>query len=596
MAIEHSNRLNLVSRGKPPVQPFAVSVPVNRAAIYARKSTDDSDRNIENKSVTRQVDRARAYAEAKGWQVSDEHIYVDDGISGAEYKRRPGLLRMLNHLKQFDVVLMSELSRLGREQTQNAHFLAEIYGKGRKVFFYLTDEELRFKTAVEKFMVGAVSFGAELEREKASQRSRDALERKASKGFNAGGACFGYDNVKVMTTNAQNEQVKSHTDYKINNEQAGTVRAIFRAYADGHGHTTIAKALNGNGLDFGPKGKRRRVLRRDLELIRKRYFDTCNTTSAKRGNRGTGSWAPSAIREILYRERYTGVVPFGTTKTQRPDLRIVTDELWQRVQQRLKEIRAAYIRDGGHWWGKPSTEKYLLSGMGKCASCGKSLSALGGYSGSKTRKRVYYYGCSYYQTRGQTVCDNDHRAHMEWLDTAVIDAISQQVLTPAAIADTIEKASKLVAQELKLNPAKPRELEREAKAIQKELDRFVLAIADGTAPESVIREIRRREDRMKELDGKLATLRAPLPDLSIGEVRAMCSARLERFRALLLGDVPVARQALRKLLLEPLRITPAMSGGRRTLAFEGRTTLGPLVDPTYKGMASRRGFEPRLPP
>jgi DNA invertase Pin-like site-specific DNA recombinase len=91
-------------------------------------------------------------------------MYVDDGISGAEFKKRPGLLRMLNHVTEVDIVVMSELSRLGREQTQTAQILAEIYSKGRRVFFYLDDEELLFKTAVDKFMVGAVAFGAELER------------------------------------------------------------------------------------------------------------------------------------------------------------------------------------------------------------------------------------------------------------------------------------------------------------------------------------------------------------------------------------------------------------------------------------------------
>jgi DNA invertase Pin-like site-specific DNA recombinase len=39
------------------------------AAIYARRSTDDSDRDAEARSTARQVDRARAYAEAHGWTV-----------------------------------------------------------------------------------------------------------------------------------------------------------------------------------------------------------------------------------------------------------------------------------------------------------------------------------------------------------------------------------------------------------------------------------------------------------------------------------------------------------------------------------------------
>ena len=64
------------------------------AAIYARKSTDQLVAD-EAKSVTRQVENARAFAVAKGWTVADAHIYIDDGISGAEFERRPGLQRLL---------------------------------------------------------------------------------------------------------------------------------------------------------------------------------------------------------------------------------------------------------------------------------------------------------------------------------------------------------------------------------------------------------------------------------------------------------------------------------------------------------------------
>ena len=47
---------------------------------------------------------------------------------------------------------------------------------------------------------------------------------------------------------------------------------------------------------------------------------------------------------------------------------------------------------------------------------------------------------------------------------------------------------------------------------------------------------------------------------------------------------------------EPLRISPATIEGRRTLRFEGVTVLGPLLnlDRQHKGLASPRGFEPRL--
>ena len=66
------------------------------ASIYARKSTDQNVSD-EEKSVSRQVERARAYAARKGWTVAEEHVYVGDGISGAEFhEKRPRYLAMMN--------------------------------------------------------------------------------------------------------------------------------------------------------------------------------------------------------------------------------------------------------------------------------------------------------------------------------------------------------------------------------------------------------------------------------------------------------------------------------------------------------------------
>ena len=54
-------------------------------AIYARKSTEKTGVGDQQKSVTRQIYHATAYAAAKGWTVNTDHIYTDDGISGPEF-------------------------------------------------------------------------------------------------------------------------------------------------------------------------------------------------------------------------------------------------------------------------------------------------------------------------------------------------------------------------------------------------------------------------------------------------------------------------------------------------------------------------------
>src|SRR5436190_13962825 len=110
------------------------------AAIYARKSTDQSGVADEQKSVARQVEHARSYATGKGWMVADEHVYVDDGISGAEFANRPGFIRLMDALKPqppFQALVMSEESRLGREAIETAYALKQLVTAGVRVFFYL---------------------------------------------------------------------------------------------------------------------------------------------------------------------------------------------------------------------------------------------------------------------------------------------------------------------------------------------------------------------------------------------------------------------------------------------------------------------------
>jgi len=72
------------------------------AALYARKSTDDSDRNAVARSTQQQIDSATAYAKAKGWTVDPSYMFVDDNISSAEWKPPPGFSALLAALGDDD--------------------------------------------------------------------------------------------------------------------------------------------------------------------------------------------------------------------------------------------------------------------------------------------------------------------------------------------------------------------------------------------------------------------------------------------------------------------------------------------------------------
>jgi DNA invertase Pin-like site-specific DNA recombinase len=90
--------------------------------------------------TSRQVENARAYANANGWLVDEAHIYIDDGISGAEFATRLGLSRLLLALKPesgFQILIVADESRLGRETIETAYVLKQLITAGVRVFSYL---------------------------------------------------------------------------------------------------------------------------------------------------------------------------------------------------------------------------------------------------------------------------------------------------------------------------------------------------------------------------------------------------------------------------------------------------------------------------
>jgi DNA invertase Pin-like site-specific DNA recombinase len=160
------------------------------AAIYARKSTDQSTVAEEQRSISRQIEHARAFAARNGWIVDDAHVFVDDGISGAEFSARPGFVRLLNAVRpraSFQVLIVSELSRLGREQLETGYALKQLSQAGVRIWSYLEGREILLDTPTSKFLMSAVSFAAEMEREKARQRVTDAMVRRAQAGHVTGG-------------------------------------------------------------------------------------------------------------------------------------------------------------------------------------------------------------------------------------------------------------------------------------------------------------------------------------------------------------------------------------------------------------------------
>lgn len=162
-----------------------------RCALYGRRSTDEH----QMASMEVQTEEGQRYIAKNGGTLQPEHVYLDDAISRAEFKKRPGLIALLNAAndKQFDVVIVRDESRLGGDTFRSGLVIQDLLESGIRLFYFYTDEEVTLDGAVDKFMIAARSFAAELEREKTSQRTHEHLLTKARRGYVVGGAVYGYE-------------------------------------------------------------------------------------------------------------------------------------------------------------------------------------------------------------------------------------------------------------------------------------------------------------------------------------------------------------------------------------------------------------------
>ncbi len=573
-----------------------------KAAIYARKSNEEKEKNPANKSVEQQIAEARSYAQKKGWTISEDHIYKDDGIPGSEFENRPDFARLLASVPRrgeqppFDVLIMSELSRLGRDTHRTPFYVAEILDAGIQVWGYLSDVQEKGDSPEARLMTSVRAYSDEAYRIRTGERVRSRLARMAKQGVVTGGTVFGYKAEPILTA-VNGQQMRSHSEWRIDEAEAEVIRSIFRAYADGYGHASIAKALN---ADPRPR----------YEPLSRRYFGGRRVPAPRNGR---GAWAASSVREILHRDRYIGRLRFGRMRNgwkhgtkqrrpgaetdvvvvERPDLRVVPDVLWREVQGRIASVKKTYIRStGGKLWGRPGMgveSRYLLTGFGRCGCCGANITAVGGFPGSAHKRPIYYYGCSWFSNKGVSVCANELRVRMERADEVVREAMKREALTPTAVERILDYAETMLAKQKQCADDRPAKLEAELRRARRERDNFIKLIGEGKAPASVLDRVRALDGSIEALEQRLADRRIEPPsELDRARLRKMLRERLGEFDDLICSEVPLARQALRKLLDGPITFEPSARG----YLLRGRTKVGALIPKDYIGVVPRKGLEP----
>lgn len=165
----------------------------------------------------------------------------------------------------------------------------------------------------------------------------------------------------------------------------------------------------------------------------------------------------------------------------------------------------------------------------------------------------------------------------------MLNEIETKFLSDEAREYLIERAVAGYEAALKAAPEELPKLEAEQRRLRKELARLVGAVAEGKAPKSIMAEIARREHRIEQIERELARYRAPsINELDLRRKRKEAREMAGRFQDLLRREVPLARQALRKLLQDeegnftPFSFVPIMRDGRKTYEVRGALFAGQL--------------------
>jgi site-specific DNA recombinase len=333
---------------------------VNRGSmigIYIRESRDDNGENYE--TIENQKDLLLDYA--KRHELGQVYsVYEDDNASGSGFERA-GIKRLKEDVlnARIDILLVKDLSRLGRNNAKTLQFLDFLEEYGIRVL----SSDGRYDSQLDNDIVGIETWANERYIRDISRKIRSSLRFKIQRGEYIGHAPFGY-------RKAEGEGNRLFID----DPDAETVRLIYRLYLSGLGYTSIAAILDERGLP-SPEG---------------------------------GNWNRITVRRILLSPVYIGNtiqgvserVSFKNKKTRRlpKEAWVVTEGTHEAIITREEFNEAQKLRVGKHHGRNPHKGiVHMLRGLIWCGGCGSAMYA------KKTNDGVAYV-CGNYCRNGKAVC------------------------------------------------------------------------------------------------------------------------------------------------------------------------------------------------
>lgn len=377
-----------------------------RAVIYARVSYDD--RKNEARNLEGQIEDGQTYCQERGYQIVAELMEDDRGASGADWDL-PKLNEALDMARagQADVLVTRELDRFARGLAKQLVVEGEFERYGAGVEYILGEYP---DTPEGNLMKNVRAVIAEYERLKTRERVTRGLRRVCKDG-------------KVMLHGD-----KPPYGYRVEDKmlviyepEARIVRLIFTWYVCGD--------------ENGKRPSIKAIARRLTEMKVPTYTDLRSNATFKK-KRGYGEWDKSTISQMLRSEVYRGTWRYGRVNSHTGEVNpqqhwievsvpaIISEEVWQRAQERLKENKRLLKRE-------PKYE-YLVGRRVSCGHCGTPM--MGAITGGK----YLYYFCP--AKRGDRVakdCDNRY-FRVGQVDAAVWGWIKELLLNPEALRRNLE--------------------------------------------------------------------------------------------------------------------------------------------------------------
>ena len=308
-----------------------------KIAAYCRVSTE---KEAQIDSLEKQIEFFNEFTKKNGYELYK--LYADEGISGKQIKHRKQFQQMMidAKAKKFDKVVVKDVSRFARNTVDLLQSVRELKSYGVQVDFLNNGEVMEGGSEFILTILGAM---AQQESANMSKRVKFGKDITAQKG-RVPNLVFGYDKIP-------NERYT----LKINEEEAKIVKEIFESYVyKGIGTTKIAWDLNDRGI---------------------------------RTKKTKSKWVQTSIVRMLKNPIYTGrvtnkkseVTDFitGTRKelpeeewivVERPEMRIISDELFNRAQEILAERSNEFKLNN-----KREKTEYVFSTLIYCKHCGYSF-------------------------------------------------------------------------------------------------------------------------------------------------------------------------------------------------------------------------------